>query len=173
MEIFYTLSLVVLSMAVSLGVGSSTIAICNFFKAIADGVIDETERAMMGVTYIVLRVAMVLILVMYATQFMYGVAGVSTIYYGTTVGIATGVLILTLYANAVLMTYRIMPSTFGPAIQAGSWYSLGIMLALLSQGVVTYSLATFAFAYLAVLSCAVAAVNLGMVYLKHRPKSKS
>ncbi len=63
MIMIITLATIIQSMAISLGVGSSTLAIINFFVAIADGAIDETERKMMGVVYKVLRVAMVLILI--------------------------------------------------------------------------------------------------------------
>lgn len=63
MEIIMLFVAVIFSFATSLGVGSSTLAIANFFVAIADGMIDPEERKMMGVVYIVLRVAMVLLFI--------------------------------------------------------------------------------------------------------------
>jgi len=155
------------SIFISLGVGSSTLAITNFFAAIADGTIDETERRMMGIVYVVLRVAMVGILV--ATVVLHlptllgaGLAGMTTMMW------AQWLTLLVLYGNALLMTYRIMPSTFGPGLQAGSWYTLGIVMALALQGVTAYSLLQFALGYITVLVFAVGAVNGLMAYLKSR-----
>ena len=62
MELLLLITAVIQSFAISLGVGSSTLAIVNFFVAIDDGKIDDTERKMMGVVYIILRIAMVMIL---------------------------------------------------------------------------------------------------------------
>jgi hypothetical protein len=62
MTAFIVLITILQTFSISLGVGSSTLAIINFFVAIADSKIDETERIMMGVVYTVLKVAMVLIL---------------------------------------------------------------------------------------------------------------
>jgi len=155
------------SIFISLGVGSSTLAITNFFAAIADGTIDETERRMMGIVYVVLRVAMVGILV--ATVVLHlptllgaGLAGMTTMMW------AQWLTLLVLYGNALLMTYRIMPSTFGPGLQAGSWYTLGIVMALALQGVTQYTLLQFALGYLVVLVFAVGAVNGIMAWLKSR-----
>jgi len=81
---------------------------------------------------------------------------------------AQWVVLLVLYGNATLMTKRLMPSTFGPGLQAGSWYSLGIMMALALQGVTQYTLLQFALGYVAVLVLAVGSVNGVMAYLKSR-----
>ncbi len=62
MDVIFILVAILQSIGISLGVGSSTIAIVNFFVAIADGKIEPTERKMMQVTYVILRVAMVTIL---------------------------------------------------------------------------------------------------------------
>lgn len=170
MELIFILSSVVLSIAISLGVGSSTIAICNFFSAIADGKIDETERQMMGVTYIVLRVAMVLIALMLIVQYMLGYLDMPTNYYATTIAYATGLATIVLYVNAVLMTYRIMPSTFGPAIQASSWYTLGFLAALAGIGMTMFSLPVFLLAYAALFLLTLSLVNSVMSWLKMRTK---
>jgi len=167
MTTFILLAGIFQSIFISLGVGSSTLAITNFFAAIADGTIDETERRMMGLVYIVLRVAMVGILI--ATIALHapivlapGLAGMTTFMW------AQWVVLLVLYGNATLMTKRLMPSTFGPGLQAGSWYSLGIMMALALQGVTQYTLLQFALGYVAVLVLAVGSVNGVMAYLKSR-----
>lgn len=155
------------SIFISLGVGSSTLAIINFFAAIADGTIDETERRMMGIVYIVLRVAMVGILIttaaLHAPVLLAG--GVTAM---TTMMWAQWIVLLVLYLNAILMTMRLMPSTFGPGLQAGSWYSLGIIMALALQGVTAYTLLQFALGYVAVLVLAVGMVNGVMAILKAR-----
>jgi len=167
MTTFILLAGIMQSIFISLGVGSSTLAIANFFAAIADGTIDETERRMMGIVYVVLRVAMVGILV--ATIALHapavitmGLAGVSTFMW------AQFVVLGMLYTNATLMTKRLMPSTFGPGLQAGSWYTLGIMMALALQGLTDYTLLQFVLGYIAVLILAVGAVNGVMAYLKSK-----
>jgi hypothetical protein len=160
------------SIFISLGVGSSTLAITNFFAAIADGTIDETERRMMGIVYIVLRVAMVGILLttiaLHAPAVLtLGLAGITTFMW------AQWLVLAVLFGNATLMTARIMPSTFGPGLQAGSWYTLGIMMALALQGVTAYTIVQFALGYVAVLVLAVGSVNGVMAYLKSRKDSTS
>ena len=168
MTTLYILSYIALSFSISLGVGSSTIAVLNFFRAIADGTIDESERRMMGVTYIILRVAMVAILIFFTVQLMYGYLGFSDLLYGNTAAVAVGFLVTVLYTNAILMTYRIMPSTFGPAIQASSWYTLGVVAALVSLRITDYPLAVFFLSYVCALLLFTSAINLEMFRLKHK-----
>ncbi|MAZ30281.1 hypothetical protein CL655_03290 [bacterium] len=168
METIFILSSILLSIAISLGVGSSTIAVTNFFMAIADGTIEPTERRMMGVTYWVLRAAMVLIALMLIMQYMLGYAGVETPYFASTHAIAMGALTVVLYVNAVAMTYRLMPSTFGPAIQASSWYTLGVTAALVPLGITSFSLVVFFLAYIATFALFLSLINGIMGWLRHR-----
>jgi hypothetical protein len=169
METIIILVAILQSFAISLGVGSSTLAVINFFVAISDGKIDETERKMMGITYITLRIAMVAILLAstiilgYNLQFL----GVEAL---TLYVIAQFILIFILYGNALLMTMRIMPSTFGPAIQAGSWYSLGTLAALVPLGLTDFTFTQFILSYVAVLALAVSLINGLMAYLKRKRK---
>lgn len=158
---------IIQSFAVNLGVGSSTMAILNFFLAIKDGKIEETERSFMGLTYIVLRVAMVLLLVttLLLTSLKVSGFGLSSISLYHT-GVA--VLVAVLFLNAFLMTMKLMPSTFGPSIQAGSWYSLGIMSAFVANGVEPTSLLSMTLFYIAILIGATSLVNGVMAYLKNR-----
>lgn len=166
-----TLFTILQSFAISLGVGSSTLAIVNFFVAIADGKIDETERRMMGVVYVVLRIAMVAILattgVLMALETLAGTA-IFTNYL-----IAQLIVLAALYLNATLMTLHKMPSTFGPGIQAGSWYALGTLLALASLDLTDFSLVTFVMAYLTWLVLAVGIVNGVMSILKQLKAEKT
>jgi hypothetical protein len=165
MIFFITLITILQSFTISLGVGSSTLAIVNFFAAIADGTIDETERRMMGIVYVVLRIAMVLILITSLTIifFTYNETGFADISNFT---IAQLITLSILYLNAILMTWRIMPSTFGPALQAGSWYTLGCLSALQILGATGFSLGNFLMGYVTWLILAVGIVNGVMAILK-------
>lgn len=158
---------VVQGVAVSLGVGTSTMAIVNFFGAIADGKIDEAERRMMGFTYFVLRVAMVIILLTVLASFTAEVMLTGTLVL-TTATVATILLVSMLYINAILMTAHIMPSTIGPALQASTWYTLGIMASLASLGLVTFGVLPFLLGYASVILLAIAIVNGIMAIMKSR-----
>lgn len=167
MTIFITLVAILQSFAIALGVGSSTLAIVNFFVAIADGKIDETERKMMGVVYITLRVAMVAILVttlgLLVLQFLdEGLHGLNMF---DVVKLFT---MSVLFINAILMTLRLMPSTFGPALQAGSWYTLGMLMALKLQGITEFTFVQFFLAYVTWMILAIGIVNGIMAVLKKR-----
>jgi hypothetical protein len=165
MTIFISLVAILQTFSISLGVGSSTLAIINFFVAISDGKIDETERKMMGVVYTLLRVAMVAILTttlgLIALEFVY--SGVTSL---TAFDIAQLFALSVLFINAVLMTFRIMPSTFGPALQAGSWYTLGALVALKLQGITDFTFIQFFMAYVTWLVLAIGIVNGIMSLLK-------
>ncbi len=170
MEILIILIAIVQTFAISLGVGSSTLAIVNFFVAIADGRIDETERRMMGIAYIILRIAMLTILITSSIILGYNSQhlglGAFTLYV-----ISQFVLIFVLYTNALMMTMRIMPSTFGPAIQAGTWYTLGVLAALVPLGLNEFTFVNFILAYITTLTLAVSLINGIMAYLKHKKKT--
>jgi len=161
MTTFFTLIAILQSFSISLGVGGSTLAIVSFFVAIADGGISPDERRMMGVVYIVLRVAMVLILLTTATLLIrqYGIGGLGSM---STFHFGQALTIIVLFANAVLMTKHIIPSNFGPAIQAGNWYTLGTLSALLPLGIIGFTLTQFALAYVAWLILAISIVNAVM-----------
>ena len=171
MAVFFTLIAIVQSFSISLGVGSSTLAIINFFVAIFDGKIDETERKMMGVTYIILRVAMVAILVTSVALLAVETAG-RGVYGLSAYSLAQLIILAVLYINAILMTARLMPSTFGPSIQAGSWYTLGTLAALVPLGLVNFTLTQFLLAYLTWVVLATSIVNGVMAIIKHRKRIK-
>jgi len=154
---------------ISLGVGSSTIAVSNFFLAIKDGKIEDHERKFMGVTYFILRVAMVIILITTVTLALRGYS-VSGSAYFTPYIITQFILIGALYLNSILMTLHLIPSTLGPAIQASSWYTLGFALALLANGWNDISLGAFMLLYLADFIVSVAIINGVMAYFKKKNK---
>jgi hypothetical protein len=171
MEMILVLAAILQSMAISLGVGSSTLAIINFFVAIADGKIDEKERAMMGIVYTVLRIAMILILV---TSLFIGLnqLQVAQASYFSPFVMGVWTLIFVLYLNSILMTRHIMPSNVGPALQASTWYTLGILMSLIPIGLTNFSYFEFLIGYLAAICLAVAVVNGTMSYLK-KQKTKN
>ncbi|MFT5831738.1 MAG: hypothetical protein ACI9SY_000106 [Candidatus Paceibacteria bacterium] len=148
------------SIFISLGVGSSTLAILNFFSAISDGNIDQTERRMMGIVYVILRVSMVGILFTTVTLLAPTIAEDASQL--ANVSIAQLIIIAVLFANAALMTMRKMPAKYGPGIQAGSWYTLGIIAALQLQGMVDYSVMDFIIGHVLVIVIAVVGVNVWM-----------
>ena len=151
-------------MAVSLGVGASTLAILNFFAAIRDGHIDETERNMMGIVYKVLRFVMYALFVIALLRMIVLYIARADVF--ASVNGLFWIIIFVLFLNAYLMTIHVMPSTFGPAIQAGSWYTLGLVSALLTIRATELPLLAFLFIYIAMVAMAVVIVNGAMAYLK-------
>lgn len=168
MLFFATLFSILQSISVSLGLGCSTLAIVNFFVAIADGRIDENERRMMGVVYLVLRIAMIFILL---STIVLGAYNIVFLKLDPTPFIfAQWTLIVILFLNSVLMSKHRMPSAIGPALQAATWYTLGILFALLQIRSIHFSYLQFVLAYIAVIALAVAVVN-GIMTLLHSKKS--
>jgi hypothetical protein len=161
MTTLFTLVAIIQGFAISLGTGSSTLAIINFFVAISDGSISPDERRMMGVVYIVLRVAMVVILLSTIVLLLhhYGPLGFASL---SVFHLAQVLVIVMLFINATLMTLHVIPSNFGPAIQAGNWYTLGTLAALLPLGLTGFTLIQFLLAYVAWLVLAISIVNAVM-----------
>ncbi len=170
MEMIFVLVSIVQSIAIALGVGCSTVAIVSFFVAISDGNINPEERRMLGVVYTLLRLAMVFILLSTILLFFIPDGSLSTLI--TPFITSRWVLVAVLFINSLLMTKHIMPSNIGPAIQAGTWYTLGVTGALIPLGLVQYSFLEFTVGYLATLALAVALVNATMAHLKHKALQK-
>ncbi|MEZ4195488.1 MAG: hypothetical protein R3B53_03830 [Candidatus Paceibacterota bacterium] len=161
----YILISIIQAMGISLGVGSSTLAILNFFYAIKDGKIEPAERGIMGVNYIVLRVAMVIILLTTAYLFVTDMVNATTI---TAYTYAQLTIIFVLFLNAILMTARIMPSSFGPAIQASSWYALGFLLTLVPHDLTDFTYVTFIISYFGFFVFVTLLIKFVMSVLKKR-----
>lgn len=166
MEIAYIINAIVMSLAVGLGLGGSTVAVGQFFAAISNGKIDESERGLMRVTYQLLRVAMGLILLAALVQFGIIYYSVQTIAFITPFFIALWITVAVLFINAVGMTYHWIPGSVGPAVQAGSWYTLGVLMALIPIGLTGFSLVQFALIYAGVILLAIAALNIVMSHLR-------
>jgi hypothetical protein len=69
------------------------------------------------------------------------------------------IVILALFVNAMLMTAHMMPSNFGPALQAGSWYTLGTLAALVPLGLTGFDIIEFFMGYITWLVLTVSIVN--------------
>jgi hypothetical protein len=168
MEITYIINMLVLSIAVSLGVGCSTVAIAQFFGAIKDGEIDPAERRMMGVVYFLLRVAMGAILVTLFIQaaIIYHITGdflyISPYFQALYTAVAV------LFLNAVGMTMKYIPSSIGPALQATSWYTIGILTALVSLNLAGFAYTEFLLLYAGAFILVAAGINIAMKQLKSR-----
>lgn len=163
------LTLILQSLAIGLGVGSSTLAIINFFVAIWDGKIDPNERKMMGIVYIVLRVAMVVILLASTTTtlLMYITDKPFETYHAV-----EWTLLFILFTNSILMTKHLLPSAFGPAIQSSAWYSLGIFATIYLIGW-NFTYIQFSIFYLTLFFIAVSVINLTMIYSKNLQKESA
>lgn len=164
MDITLTALLLVHSNALALGIGSSTIAIAGFLTAIGDGKFDPSERRIMGVVYISLRIAMVLIALTSLLIELYqpGFFG----WFSTPMWIMTGIL----YLNALLMTKHWISPKLGPAIQAGTWYSFGFIITIYAFNLGTLTLNEFLTFFGADLIAAILIVNACMAYLSLRRK---
>lgn len=139
-EIFIPLALIYYNTAISLGVGASTIVIASFMVALSDGKIDVSERRMLGVIYITLRVAMVSILAMLMYISLVVPSLFSTLLF-------LWPLVGVLYVNAILMTKHWISPKFGPAIQAATWYTLGFVTVIDTFGLYEVSVNFFLMLY--------------------------
>jgi hypothetical protein len=170
---FSLIALTVLqSMGISLGVGASTMTVVFFFSAIKDGIISVEERNYLGLAYIVLRVAMAIILTTSISLSVIGYILHGDMYFTAYVA-AQAILTTVLFVNAFLMTIKVMPSTFGPAIQASSWYTLGFMSALYGQDIENVNMFIFLFAYGTVIFFAISFINAMMAYLKEKREEQA
>jgi len=137
-------------MVVSLGVGSSTLALTFYLLALRDGVIDEAERAHLGIVYVVLRVVMVLVLILLAVRTMIGGFFGEYIWF-------TWLLVGVLYGNATLMTLHKMSMKIGPALQASTWYALGISTLLLP---LSFRFSIYAISYICFILISIIAIEI-------------
>lgn len=147
MIIFYSFIETLSAMAISLGVGSSTFALIFYFMGKHSPVLREAGRPYQKAVYIVLRIAMVLILLTEITKivlFLQAGMQVQELFAASALMFMWTV-VAVLFINAALMTFHLMPMKFGPAIQAASWYTLGILTAL---PIITFGYLSLALAYI-------------------------
>ncbi len=141
LETITSLIIILNASAIGLGVGSSTLAISSFLTALRDGIIDQSERSMLGVIYIVLRVAMILILLT-TVIIMWQRPEI----FGNQIGFFL-TLIAILYINAVCMTKHWIPSKIGPAVQAATWYTMGFLASINMFHLFTITFSNFIILY--------------------------
>lgn len=167
MELTYVIVAFIQSIGVSLGVGSSTIAVANYISAVRDGNFDESERRMMRVVYTMLRISMVTIL---ATLFIHGVMLIyayGELYFRPFV-MLVWLVTAVLFLNAYLMTKHLMPMTLGPGIQAGSWYSLAVLYFFSAIGLTGFTFVQLISGYAGMLVLAIVLINGALAYFKSR-----
>ena len=148
MLILFSILEVLGAVALSLGVGSSTFALIFHFMGMRAPAAHTAGKPYQKVVYVVLRIAMALILLTEIGKTILYVqngltleaarAAHSLLFLWTLIG--------ALYMNAILMTLHLMPMKAGPAIQATSWYALGVLTAL---PVVTFTYLPLLLTYLA------------------------
>jgi FAD/FMN-containing dehydrogenase len=109
------------AIGLTLGVGSSTFALIFYIDALADGVVDPSEKRFLRIVYRVLRLGMLGIFVSLVGLVVRDGVGSFTIH-----GMEW-FLLLVILINAVLMDFRKMPMRFGPVLAGGSWYSLFVV----------------------------------------------
>lgn len=160
MELIFYVFTILLTFAISLGVGASTFAVLNFFVALWDDNISRTERKMMEVVYTVLRVAMGLILVSALIQGAIIVSQVGLAAYLSAPSLLLWIIVGVLYINAILMTVHKIPMSIAAGLQAGSWYTLGFLNAFAAVGLLSYNFSTLLSAYLGLVLLAIVVVNV-------------
>ncbi|MCA9367270.1 hypothetical protein KC887_03335 [Candidatus Kaiserbacteria bacterium] len=148
--------------SICLGVGASTLAISSFLAALYDNQIDPSERRMLGVIYVTLRVAMVSIFITTALIAWFGPQ-----FFGTYMHYLW-VLIAVLFVNATAMTKHWIPSKFGPAIQAATWYTLGFMVTIHMFQLFSVSWFAFGLLYAADIVTAYVVVNGYLAWRKRQ-----
>lgn len=165
-ELIFKLAIIFQASSIALGVGSSTLAITSFLTAINDGEIDVSERRMLGVIYIALRVSMFGILATTAI-----ITAFDNHFFGS-LEIFLYVLLGVLFANAILMTKHLISSKVGPALQAATWYTLGFMMTMYMFDLFIISWPLFISLYLVDIIIALVLVNGIMTYVKKKNKSQ-
>jgi hypothetical protein len=163
MEIVTSLVIILYNIAISLGVGASSIVIASFVVALWDKSIEKDERALLGVIYVTLRIAMVAILltVLYLT-FVYPSFSTITPFIWA--------LLFILYVNAGLMTLHWIPSKIGPPLQAATWYTLGTLVTVDLFALYTVTWINATILYGAFIVTAIVIVNAFLKYIfSHKP----
>ena len=141
LETITSIALILNASAINLGVGSSTLAITSFLVALNDKKIDASERRMLGVIYILLRIAMIMILL--TTLFI--VWQRPSLFGNQTQFLYT--LIAILYINAFCMTKHWISMKIGPALQAATWYTLGFIVSIHMFALYTITISNFIVLY--------------------------
>ncbi len=161
-EWIFSLAVILQASSIGLGVGSSTLAITGFLVAIYDGTIDQSERRMLGVIYWTLRAAMFGIVATTAV-----ITYLDPAFFGT-FAVYLWILLAVLVLNAIAMTKHWISSKYGPAIQAGTWYTLGFFATIHMFNLFEVNFLEFLGLYAADVLLAYVIVNGYMWYQKRK-----
>ena len=162
LDILLLVLVIIHSSMIGLGIGASTIAITGFMTALMDGTFDESERRIMGVVYLSLRIAMIAIV---ASSL--AIMWIKPEFFGSFTT-PMWIMIAVLFVNAFLMTKHWISVKLGPAFQAGTWYTLGFFITIYIFDLLPFTLASFGITYVIDLVVAVVIVELFMRYFKGR-----
>lgn len=106
-----------------LGVGGATMAEVLYTRAMRDGKVDESEGALLRVTYTVLRIGMLLLVVSgFGYLLLLRFEGHAQYIYSPRLWaklVITAIILL----NAILLQVRKMPLWLGAGISLSSWYA--------------------------------------------------
>ncbi len=114
---------------------------------------------MLGVIYWALRTAMVGILLTSAAIYAF-----DSEFFGTFNQFLV-VLLGVLFANAIGMTLKVVPGKIGPALQAGTWYTLGFLVTIHMFELFPIDWVVFFGLYIAVVALALSIVNLYLTFI--------
>ncbi|MAJ97402.1 MAG: hypothetical protein CMI56_02190 [Parcubacteria group bacterium] len=149
-----------------LGVGGATIAEVQINKALKDGVVDASEKALMHANYFVIRVGTVIVVL----------SGIALVWWWLTAGGSDWVLtthkvwvkeIITIIIvlNAVALARRWVPLWLGSAISFTSWWTATVL------GVwrdVPYSFWTLFISYLLAIGVVAVVLHYIRIFFKNR-----
>jgi hypothetical protein len=159
---------IVYSLFISMGVGASTLAVVQFFSAVADGEVSPDERRMIGLVYSVLRIAMLGILAIISIEVLlmlvaYNLGALTPQF------IFTLFLLLVLSVVTILHGSGILPSSVGPTIQVSTWYTLGIAHSLERFGYSDFNVTQFIFIFLLIALLIAAFINV-VLWVLHKKR---
>lgn len=172
MELIYILIAYVQTLSISLGVGCSTVAVINYIVALRDGTIDNSERSIMGATYILLRISMGLILLTLIFQALFHFVEFGYSYLQSFV-LSVWTVVFILYINAVLMTKHLIPGVIGPGVQAATWYMLGTLLFFSSTQLTGFTYTTYMIIYVIFIILSISLIYIAVLRTKRSAKTTS
>lgn len=128
-----------------LGTGGATIAEFQINRALAQGKVDASARALMHVNYTIIRVGMGIILLSVIGMFWYHLAAGNTFILTSEKLWIKDVMFVAIFVNAFLLTKRWIPLWLGASISFTSWWG-ATLLGL--AGRLPYSFETYLAGYI-------------------------
>ena len=140
----YTIIIMAHVIGTILGTGGATVAEIQINKALQDGRLDESERALMHANYWMIRVGLALIVVSAIAIFWYQWGqGSGWVLTSQKLWIKE-LMVVVIIVNAVALSYHRVPLWLGSAISFTSWWS-ATLLGLAGQ--LPYSFVTYLVGY--------------------------